>query len=107
MTISADDLITKAQSILDTLDGVPSKDKSEMPSKSYAENYNSLRRLAEGVVNESGKELLPPEVTIEDDAMGLTIVRAKYLELESHVREIRNLLGKYSESPTVPPFVVG
>lgn len=107
MTISADDLITKAQSILDTLDRVPSKNKSEMPSKSYAENYNSLRRLAEGVVNESDKELLPPEVTIEDGGMGRTIVRARYIELESHVREIRNLLSKYSESPTGLPFVVG
>lgn len=107
MTISANDLITKAESILDTLDRVPTKDKSAMPSKSYTENYNTLRRLAESIVSEPDKELLPPEVAIEDDGMGSAIVRARYLELESHVREIRNLLNKYSESPTIPPIMVG
>ena len=94
MAIDANDLIKKAESILDTLDGIPSKNKLETPSQNYAENYNSLRSLAETIVKESEKNLLPPKITIEDDAMMGTIVNTKYLELESYVREIRALLKK-------------
>jgi hypothetical protein len=90
MPYSKQELSAKADSFVVSLARLSQKEREQMPSKHYGDDYNALRQLVlDAFPDKEG--LLPPKVETYE-AMGIGQTRARYVELHAYAVQIQNIL---------------
>lgn len=91
MAAKNDLLKKKAFGISEAIEKMTSKERGELPSPEFGEDYNRLRNM----VLENNKELeeyLPPQVKIEEYMYGERKTSQTFAEINSYCSQIYQLL---------------
>ncbi len=90
MSYSKQELSAKADAFVISLGKLTQKERQQMPSKHYGDDYNKLRQLVLDAFPAKA-DLLPPQV-VTQVTMGIDQTRARYVELHTYALQIQNIL---------------
>jgi len=91
MAVTPDQVRSMAHTFLETLKGMPAKEKEKTPLHQYGDQFNTLLALAKEVVPNVDARLWPKPVETFNE-MGASGTGARYGEIETYIRMILNNL---------------
>jgi hypothetical protein len=88
MPLEQSQIRLKAKAFVDSLERLTAKQRDQMPSPQYVSEYNTLLQHAKEAAPQVDLTMWPPPIQMEDAGMGVTQVRARYVEIETYARQI-------------------
>jgi hypothetical protein len=89
MPLDASQIRQKAQNFIDAIDRLTARQRDQMPYPQYASEYNALLEQSKEAAPQVPPEMWPPSIEMKDADVGLTQVFARYVEIETYVRQIQ------------------
>ena len=94
MPVTANEIFAQVQGAIKALEKLPAKERDTKPSKTFAENYNDLRSLAQEAMPDADTRRWPPAASIHTPSMGQSSSELRYTEIHSFLEQILAILNE-------------
>lgn len=87
MGVTPHEVRANAKAFIDSLERLSAKQREQMPSRQFAEQFNRLLEVARETAPQVDHRLWPPPLEVTEH-MGVVQVSSRYAEIETYARQV-------------------
>lgn len=91
--VTVDQVHGKAEAFLSSLGKLSEKERAQIPTIPFAQDFNVLLSLAKEVAPEVSDRLWPSEIRFREPVGYALMPEARYVEIEAYVRQVISILS--------------